>query len=126
MKRRIPALVLLALLAAALLASVQAGSAKTPPRPPKGFFGIGPQTGVTPADARYMRAGGIESVRVPVAWQAIQPTRKGGYQWGGLDETVETATRAGLRVLPFIYGTPRWLARNWRTLPVSNGQQRAA
>ncbi|MEX2106796.1 MAG: beta-galactosidase [Solirubrobacterales bacterium] len=126
MKRRLTALLLTVCLAGALLIGVQAGSAKLPPGAPKGFFGIGPQTGVTQEDASYMRAGGIESIRVPVSWAAIQPTRNGGYDWAGLDEAVETATRAGLRVLPFLYTTPRWLAGNWRTLPVNNGKQRSA
>lgn len=126
MKRRIPTLIVLALLTAALLATVQAGSAKTPPRPPNGFFGIGPQEGVTPTDTNYMTAGGIESVRVPVSWAAIQPTKRGGYEWGGMDAMVETLSKAGLQVLPFVYQTPRWLAGNWRTLPVNNARQRSA
>ncbi|MFN8163252.1 MAG: hypothetical protein U0R26_05370 [Solirubrobacterales bacterium] len=126
MKRRIPVLVLVACLAVALFASVQQGSANPTPPAPRGFFGIGPQTGITPADARYMKAGGIESIRIPVSWGAIQPTAKGGYEWGGMDAAVETASSAGLQVLPFFYSTPRWLSPNWRTLPVNSARQRAA
>ncbi len=128
MKLRIPAaLLLLVALAATLIAATPSGSLARPiAKPPKGFFGIGPQTGVTPTDARFMKAGGIESIRVPVSWSAIQPTEKGGYEWSGLDSAILTASTAGLRVLPFFYGTPRWLASDWRRLPVDNARQRGA
>src|SRR6266851_2752566 len=109
MKRRLSAIFLFACLAAALLGGAQSGSAKPPIRAPKGFYGIVPQTAVTPADARYMKAGGIESVRIPLSWSALQPKANSGYEWGGLDQTVLIASQAGLRVLPFIYSTPRWL-----------------
>ena len=50
----------------------------------------------------------------------MQETAKGGYNWAGLDEGVEIAARAGLRVLPFLYGTPRWLAAKPTTLPIDS------
>ena len=115
-----------ALLLACLAAAIPAATAAAPPSVPKGFFGIAPQTGLSPADATRMRSGGIESVRVPVSWAAIQPTAKGGYDWSSLDQTVAVAARARLQVLPFLYGTPRWLARKPTTLPVDTGKQRAA
>src|SRR4051794_40021962 len=107
MNRKIPAaLLLIAALAAALFVAVPSGSsALAPPRPPQGFFGIGPQTELSPADARFMKAGGIESVRVPVPWGAIEPKEKGAYEWSALDAAVLVASQAGLRVLPFIYST---------------------
>lgn len=128
MKRKIPlTLLLVAALAATAFVSAPSGSsALSPAPPPKGFFGIGPQSSFSPADARFMKAGGIESIRVPVAWGAIQPTEKGGYVWAGLDDAVLTASRVGLKVLPFLYSTPRWLSSDWRRLPVDNGRQRAA
>ena len=53
-----------------------------------------PQTALTDSDAAYMKAGGIGSVRWPLAWAAVQPTPKGGYDWSGFDEAVEVAARA--------------------------------
>ena len=73
-----------------------------------------------------MKAGGIESIRWPVAWSTIQPTAKGGYNWAGFDEIVEVATRHGLQVLPFLYGTPRWLSRKYTTLPIDSAKARKA
>jgi hypothetical protein len=121
--RKTIAILLLAVLATAALAATTNG-ART--RVPKGFFGVSPQTGLTPEDVRYMKAGGIETVRWPMVWAAIQPTAKGGYDWSSFDPVVSVASRAGLQVLPAISTTPRWLARKPTTLPVDNAKQRIA
>lgn len=97
-------------------------SAKLPP----GFFGIAPQTALTERDVQYMRAGGIGSVRLPFIWPSIQPGPRSGYDWSGVDAAVEAAARGGLRVLPFFFGTPRWLARKPTTLPIGNRRARRA
>ncbi len=110
---------LLALLAA-LLAPAAARAL------PPAFFGIAPQTALTNADASYMKAGGIGSVRWPVNWAMVQPKAKGGYDWSSVDPAVEVATRRGLTMLPFLYGTPRWVARKPTTLPIDNGRARRA
>src|SRR5690348_1160080 len=89
------------------VAQVAAASNRTPPSAPPAFFGIAPQAPVSERDAEYMAAGGISTVRLPVPWSSVQPSRRGGYDWSGLDEGVATAARAGMRVLPFLYGTPR-------------------
>lgn len=91
---------------------------------PKGFFGIVPQTGLTEADTQYMSAGGIESIRVPVAWSGIQPTAYSGYDWTSLDQTVAVSARAHMEVLPFLVGTPSWLEGRETTLPISDATER--
>jgi hypothetical protein len=126
MKRRLPVILLLACLAVALFIGVQSGSAKPVPRGPQGFFGVGPQTSLTEKDVEYMKAGGIDAIRWPLSWGGTQPTRKGGYLWGGFDEVVELAARHGLEVLPFVYSTPRWLSRKYTKLPVDSAQARGA
>ena len=108
-----------------LLSVASGGSAAPKPQLPRGFFGVAPQTPLTDKDVSYMRAGGIESLRMPIAWSAVQPTRRGGYDWSSIDPTIETATRGGLEVLPFLAGTPPWLGK-LTTLPVHNARQRAA
>ena len=111
---------------------VAATEAATPVKPspipasaPAGFFGIAPQTELTEEDMRYMSAGGIETVRIPVAWSAIQPTRKSGYDWEGMDRIVELAARQGLRVLPDLYSTPAWLGKP-TALPTQTAAAREA
>ncbi len=110
--------------AALLLALGGAANGAPPPRAPSDFFGIGPQTPLTARDAEYMKAGGIGVVRLAVPWSSVQSSRRGGYNWAGLDEGVSIAARAGLKVLPFLYGTPHWLAAKPTTLPIDNGKQR--
>lgn len=90
------------------------------------FFGIAPQTGLSDTDVSYMRAGRIGSVRLPFAWSSIQPTRNGGYDWSSIDPAIEAAARGGLKVLPFLAGTPRWLASKPTTLPIDSGRARKA
>jgi Beta-galactosidase len=114
------------LLLACLLAAAPATASGALSRTPRGFFGVAPQTTLTPEDARYMKAGGIESVRWPLVWAGVQPTAKGGYDWGAFDQTVAVAARAGLQILPSIGSTPSWLARKSTTLPTRNAKQRAA
>jgi Beta-galactosidase len=106
------------------LVFVGGGSAGPTKKLPRGFFGVAPQTPLTDEDVAYMRAGGIESIRMPIAWSVVQPTRRGGYDWSTIDPVVETATRGGLEVLPFLAGTPSWLGK-LTTLPVHNARQRA-
>lgn len=128
--RRVPvALALLAVVGLLVLNFAPSGSAtgaKLPPRAPKGFFGIDPQTALTDSDAEYMKAGGIETVRWPMLWSAIQPTPEGGYDWSVFDPVVAVAASHGLSVLPFVVDTPRWLARKGTTLPIGSGAQRLA
>ncbi len=124
MRLRIPAAIVLACLAVLMPAASVAGAPSV--ATPKGFFGVAPQTALSEEDTRHMVAGGIESVRLPVSWGAVQPTRNGGYDWSEIDATVEVASRAGLRVLPFLWGTPGWLAGKPTTLPLNNSTQRAA
>jgi hypothetical protein len=126
MKRLLAAALLCICLIVALVAGAQPGTAKPRIPAPKGFFGIDPQGTLTDEDARYMKAGGIETVRWPLPWLAIQPTAKGGYNWAAFDPVVEVAARHGLEVLPFIYGTPAWIARKYTTLPVNSPRAKQA
>ncbi len=124
-KLAILAVAAIALLAGVTSASLSAGAGISRSAPPA-FFGIVPQTPLSEADAEFMRAGRIGSVRWPLAWSGVQPTRNGGYVWTGFDEVVETAARQGLRVLPFLYSTPFWISPKFTMLPVDNARQRSA
>jgi hypothetical protein len=112
--------ILLLALSAALLAPSVAQAL------PPTFFGIAPQTQLSDTDASYMKAGGIGSVRWPFDWALIQPTARGGYDWSSVDPAVEAAVRHGLTILPFLYGTPHWLAKKETTLPLDSGRARKA
>jgi hypothetical protein len=73
-----------------------------------------------------MQSGHIGSIRWPVGWAEVQPTENGGYDWSRIDATVEVAARHGLTVLPFLYGTPSWLAPRQTTLPIDSPRARRA
>jgi hypothetical protein len=131
LRRRFPVAVALSAvlsLAVLLFAATGCSGATTTPTPPapKGFFGIGPQTSLTDRDVEYMKAGGIESIRFPLIWAAIQPTRNGGYNWESFDPIVSAAARQGLTVLPFVVGTPTWLSIKGTKLPIDSGPARLA
>lgn len=126
-RARLVGLPLVLLIVAALFLLVDAGSggARVAPRAPANFFGIVPQSELTPEDVAYMKAGGIGAVRVPISWAEVQPTPHGPLNWAKVDQAVEVASRGGLEVLPFIASTPFWLA-NPKTLPVENARERRA
>jgi hypothetical protein len=126
MRKRLAVALLAVCLAAALFVGAQSGSAAPKPQPPKGFFGIAPQTVLTDRDLEYMKAGGIESLRWPLLWPQIQPTAKGGYDWSSFDPLVSLAARHGITVLPAVFGTPPWLAGKETTMPINSGRARAA
>jgi hypothetical protein len=90
------------LVAIALLAPA-AGAAKPPP----GFFGIVPQAPVSGAGLDRMQ-GTVETLRLPVFWFECEP-RRGEYDFATVDAAVGAAAERGIRVLPFVYGTPKWL-----------------
>ena len=91
---------------------------------PRTFFGIAPQTMLGDTDTAYMKAARIGSVRWPVNWATVQPTANGGYDWSSIDPAVAAAARQGLKVLPFLYGTPRWIAGKPTTMPIDSGRAR--
>jgi hypothetical protein len=107
--------------AAAFLGLASAAHAALPSR----FFGIAPQTRLTPSDTARMAYGGLDTVRLPVAWYFLEPS-PGVYDWTLLDRAVEDTASSGLEVLPFVYGSPPWIAHKPTTLPVNSARQRNA
>jgi hypothetical protein len=105
---------------------------------PANFWGIVPQA--TPSADEYARLkrGGVDSVRIPVFWNAVQPVKGGALVWSHVDALVGGAATAGIDVLPFLFGAPGWAVPNVsvpgsggsvkapKTLPVKTGAQRAA
>jgi hypothetical protein len=91
------------------LTLVTAGAtASTAGAVPATFWGVVPQA--TPTDEQLVRLkqGGVDSIRIPFVWSQIQPVREGPMEWDGLDSLIEGASNAGVEVLPFLTGAPRW------------------
>src|SRR3954466_2753729 len=63
-----------------------------------------------------VRAQGIRLVRIPVAWNAVAPTKPSAptdpddpaYRWGSVDRSVQYATDRGLDPDIVLYAPPRW------------------
>jgi hypothetical protein len=93
---------------------------------PRGFFGIVPQTPLGPKDFARMEAGGVEAIRVPLAWSAIQISPRADYGWAGFDAAVAEAAKHRIEVLPVLGTSPNWATGDWRRMPVDSGRQRRA
>jgi hypothetical protein len=115
----------LAALVAATLASSLAGPPPAAARPvvPREFIGVVPQGALTDADFGRMR-GVVGTLRIPIAWSQVE-RQSGELDFAGRDAIVSAAARAGVRVLPFVYGTPAWLAKDPARPPLSPRAQRS-
>lgn len=113
---------ILLLAALALIALPSAASAYLP----AGFIGISPQNPGSAKDFALMREAGIGSVRLPLNWNSIQGEGSLDFEWGSFDHEVTLAAEAGIRVMPFVLGSPSWVAPDWTVLPVRSSFQRWA
>ncbi|HEX6603063.1 MAG TPA: hypothetical protein VF030_10520 [Solirubrobacterales bacterium] len=93
---------------------------------PRGFFGIVPQTPLAADDFSRMQSGGVETVRLPVSWAAIQRSPRSDYDWAALDAAVGDGAEHGIGILPVLGTSPKWATGNWRRMPVDSGRQRRA
>jgi hypothetical protein len=87
---------------------------------PAGFWGVVPQGGLSDEQFQRLNGGGVESVRVPLGWANVQSVRGGSYDWTGIDDQILAASKAGIKVLPFLTGAPEW-AVPMATVPQSGG-----
>ena len=116
---------------AAVIASVGAFAASAE-AVPANFWGVVPQSTLSEEQFQRLKRGGVDSVRTPIEWGAVQPVAGGPIQWAGVDAVVGRASSAGLEVLPFLTGAPSWAVptnRRWgspESLPVKTGAQRTA
>jgi hypothetical protein len=103
---------LLAVVVAALC--LPAGAAA---RVPRDFFGVmanGPLDAPTfalDAESTAMRSAGVQSERMEIAWDLVEPQR-GQYDFALTDRKVLAAARAHIDVLALIVRSPGWAARH--------------
>jgi len=95
---------------------------------PPGFVGISPQSPLTESDFDLMEGAGLRSMRLPLFWAAVESADPffAEPDWDGFDRDVALAARHGMRVLPFVWGTPRWLSDEMLREPVEDARQRRA
>ncbi len=102
-----------ALAAAALVVALAAAVAA--PRAdaalPSGYYGVVPQTALTSTDFERMGQGNVGSVRLLFSWSSVDPSSEpDDYNWSVIDQSVGDAAQNGVEVLPFLFGTPQWVA----------------
>jgi polysaccharide biosynthesis protein PslG len=76
--------------------------------PPADFFGVVPQAPLAANDLASME-GVVGTLRIPVYWSECEPA-PGEYDFTALDRQVGAAAAHGIRLQPFVFGTPAWLA----------------
>lgn len=79
--------------------------------PPQSFYGVNTQRLPTTVEIDRMGVGRVGTLRIQLRWSAIDRTPElGVYDWSEVDQIVGDAARNRIRVLPFIYSTPHWVA----------------
>jgi hypothetical protein len=92
---------------------------------PATFWGVDPVALPTQAQVNRIAAGGVDTIRVPMFWWSLQARRGATPQWGQFDPLLKRATRRRIEVLPIVFGSPRWIARKQKALPIRPRQIRA-
>ena len=124
------------------IALTPATAASAPPPPSPGFYGVTSATELDAGEYERMSAGGVRTLRIPLFWPHVEPkppqappTLPGlpvglpedRTRWGPTDEIVEAAARQGIRILPFVYGSPDWVAGgDFERPPIDDAEARAA
>ncbi len=75
---------------------------------PAKFWGVVPQAAPTTPQLQKLSVGGVESIRVPIEWGAVQRVKNGPVDWSHFDTIVEHAALNGIDVLPTVSGAPIW------------------
>jgi polysaccharide biosynthesis protein PslG len=97
----------IATLLALLIALTAAASAQAVP---KTFFGTMSQTALGAADFQHMGQAKVGTLRTGIDWASTDPTPGDDYNFGGFDAQVREAAQQGITVLPYVVGTPGWVA----------------
>lgn len=112
-RKRLPraAWIALAVGAAALALTLTVATAHARAALPSGFYGVVPQTPLGSADFERMGQGKVGTLRTLVSWADIdRGPAADDNNWASLDQIIGGAADNGVEVLPFIFGTPRWVA----------------
>jgi len=114
--------------ALAALLALPAAPARARTAPPGFAVGVSPQTPADPLDYGLMQEAGVRSLRLPLNWASVEEYSPYLVEpdWSGFDRSVELAAEYGMRVFPFVWGTPPWIAGQQRTEPVDGAWARRA
>jgi hypothetical protein len=83
------------------------------------FFGVTTAPPFNSRDIPKMRSTGVRMLRVPLVWATIQPKRASP-QWGETDRLVGDLAARGIRPVPFVFGSPAWVANELQRPPLGS------
>jgi hypothetical protein len=101
-----------AALAILAFAAVSGGFAAGASAVPGNFWGVAPQSTPTAEQFQRLKSGGVDSVRIPIEWGAVQANPGQNFDWNGTDALVGGAAAAGIEVFPFVTGAPSWAVKS--------------
>jgi hypothetical protein len=105
---------------AAIGVMIVAASGTATAAPPE-FYGIMKGHSFDRKDFIQLRSAGVTAVRFAINWYAVQPHGR-SQNWGATDKLVGNLAAHGIRPVPFIYGSPHWVARRVNWPPVGSAQ----
>jgi polysaccharide biosynthesis protein PslG len=105
----------------AILLAIQGAASAEAANP---FYGVSDvSTRTTHRDLNRLDQGHVGTVRRLLYWPAVEP-RKGVFRWGQWDSIVGKLASRGIAVLPFVYGSPRYIAHHANVPPVGSKGKR--
>jgi hypothetical protein len=110
---------------AALVVTVVASATLTPAPAEAAdpFFGVADVSKNTPRrDLNRLQQGRVGTVRRLLYWGSVEP-RPGQFTWGGWDKRVGNLASRGISLLPFVWGSPRYIARHPSVPPVGSARK---
>jgi Glycosyl hydrolase catalytic core len=76
-------------------------------------------------DPGKLKQSGAKTVRWMLVWPRIE-TREGVFNWSSADKLVGDLAAKGIRVVPTLWGSPKWVAKSAVTAPIASPEARAA
>jgi hypothetical protein len=84
---------------------------------PPSFFGTVPWLNFQGEDFQHLQEANVHNARTPFFWPSIEPSKR-QFNWGPTDRFVGALATVHVRVLPFLNGSPSWVAGDSRKPPV--------
>jgi hypothetical protein len=110
---------ILAALVLSLLASSPAGAARSE------FYGIAQGPPFDNQDLAGLTAARVHTVRFLLFWKNAEPSQ-GSFRWGPTDRVVGQLASRGVRPVPFVWGSPPWVASTTARPPLATLSARQA
>ena len=115
---------LIALLAGTLLVPAVANAGRSE------FFGVvqgqfDAKGQLDARDVKGMAAKGVHTNRFELGWKSVAPA-PGQFDWATSDRFIGALASRGIRAVPFVWGSPRWVADNPGRPPIDSAAHKHA